>query len=345
MKTPLIIIASLFACAQSLANQTGDIRFVYWSNYPTTATTAYWTPTVTPSIPYHDGTLGGIYGKALGDSITLVSDKLEANWANLIGKPTALSAFSDDVGFATSSALSGKENTISPGTSAQYYRGDKTWATFPSLFSGAWGDLTGVPSTFTPSAHNQAWSTITSTPTTLSGYGIADAYPLSGNPSGFLTSEIDGSTSNEIELPSMSGQSGKLLSNNGSAATWTDAPLSRSFAYPARTLNSAFQPSSTRDTLASYSVDISTSATLLGGQTGTAFLEIADDSGFTTNVQEVARFVNGNSVSLAIAITIVQNVTGTLTGIVPAGKYARIRTANTVGTPTFTFRSAQETLL
>jgi hypothetical protein len=35
--------------------------------------------------------------------------------------------------------------------------------------------LTNVPSTFTPAAHNQAWSTITSTPTTLSGYGITDA--------------------------------------------------------------------------------------------------------------------------------------------------------------------------
>lgn len=32
------------------------------------------------------------------------------------------------------------------------------------------------------------WSKITSTPTTLSGYGITDAYPLTGNPSNFLTS-------------------------------------------------------------------------------------------------------------------------------------------------------------
>lgn len=36
----------------------------------------------------------------------------------------------------------------------------------------AWGDVTGKPSTFPPSAHNQAWSTITSTPTTVSGYGM-----------------------------------------------------------------------------------------------------------------------------------------------------------------------------
>ena len=42
-------------------------------------------------------------------------------------------------------------------------------------FDGAYGSLTGVPSTFTPAAHNQAWSTITGTPTTISGYGITDA--------------------------------------------------------------------------------------------------------------------------------------------------------------------------
>lgn len=44
-----------------------------------------------------------------------------------------------------------------------------------SSFSGAYADLTGIPSTFTPAAHNQAWTTITSTPTTISGYGITDA--------------------------------------------------------------------------------------------------------------------------------------------------------------------------
>ena len=56
----------------------------------------------------------------------------------------------------------------------------------------AWTDITGKPSTFSPSAHTQAWSTITSTPTTLAGYGITDAYPLTGNPSGFLTGITSG---------------------------------------------------------------------------------------------------------------------------------------------------------
>lgn len=57
----------------------------------------------------------------------------------------------------------------------------------PVLFSGAYSALTGIPTTFTPSAHTHPFSQITSTPTTLGGYGITDAYPLSGNPAGYLT--------------------------------------------------------------------------------------------------------------------------------------------------------------
>lgn len=125
---------------------------------------------------------------------------------------------------------------------------------------------------------------------------------------------------------------------------WATLP-SRSFANPSRSLNSAFQISATRDAQVSYSIDVACSASLVGGQTGTVFLEYADDSGFTTNVKEAGRQVNGNSVSLAIAVTLNQNVTATVTGMIPKGKYVRIRTANTTGTPTFNFRSAQEVLL
>lgn len=57
--------------------------------------------------------------------------------------------------------------------------------------SGAYADLSGKPSI--PAAQvNSDWSAssgvaqVLNKPTTLSGYGITDAYPLSGNPSGFV---------------------------------------------------------------------------------------------------------------------------------------------------------------
>ena len=128
-----------------------------------------------------------------------------------------------------------------------------------------------------------------------------------------------------------------------SAANGTVAARSQSAV--SRTLNTIFQPSTTRDTLANYAVDVATAATLIGGQTGTVYLEISLSSTFASGIQEVARFANGNSVSLAIAITVNQLVTGTLTGYIPAGYYARLRTENTLGTPTFTYRSGQEVLL
>lgn len=95
------------------------------------------------------------------------------------------------------------------GTTAQYLRGDGTAATFPtnlSAFANGPGYITGISSAdvaaaigFTPySAANPAGYVTSSAlaaglagkanaATTLAGYGIADAYPLTGNPAGFLT--------------------------------------------------------------------------------------------------------------------------------------------------------------
>lgn len=121
--------------------------------------------------------------------------------------------------------------------------------------------------------------------------------------------------------------------------------LLRAFATPSRSLNSAFIVSTTRDAQVQYSVDIATSLSLTTGAVGTVFLEYADDSGFTTNVKEVQRFVSGNTGTLVVGLALNQIGTAAVGGIIPAGKYVRLRTANTTGSPTFTYRSAQEVLL
>ena len=49
----------------------------------------------------------------------------------------------------------------------------------------SWGDHSGLYSLL---GHTHTFASLTSKPTTLLGYGITDAYPLVGNPSGFITS-------------------------------------------------------------------------------------------------------------------------------------------------------------
>jgi hypothetical protein len=80
-------------------------------------------------------------------------------------------------------------------------------------FDGAYGSLTGVPSTFTPAAHNQTWSTITGTPTTISGYGITDAFDgafgsLSGTPT-----TISGYGITDAQATLVSGTNIKTINN------------------------------------------------------------------------------------------------------------------------------------
>ena len=74
------------------------------------------------------------------------------------------------------------------------------------------------------------WSDIGSTPTTLSGYGITDAYPLTGNPSGFLTSSSSLAWTNVTGTPTTlagygitnaqaSSTSGDLLAQTAAASS------------------------------------------------------------------------------------------------------------------------------
>lgn len=117
------------------------------------------------------------------------------------------------------------------------------------------------------------------------------------------------------------------------------------FATTTRSLNTAFKISSASASIVSYTVDVATTLSLTGGQTGTVTLEYADDSAFTTNVKTVQSSVNGNTGTLTIGLALTQTSTASLSGVVPANKWVRISTANTAGTPTFTYRTQQEVLL
>lgn len=112
-----------------------------------------------------------------------------------------------------------------------------------------------------------------------------------------------------------------------------------------RALNSAFQVSSTRNSMVFYSVQITVTASIASGQDGELVLEIASNSGFTTNVQSLMIAPCSQVYTLAIALQGVQKCAQTVSGFVPAGYYTRLRTVNTTGSPVFTYRAGQEVLL
>lgn len=107
-----------------------------------------------------------------------------------------------------------------------------------------------------------------------------------------------------------------------------------------------WQLSSTKDASVSYSCSITTTATIGGASTGYVVLEVCSTNSATAaNWQEIARFTNGQTITLAVALQSIQLISGIVYGMVPAGYYARIRSVSSSGSPTFAYVSGQEVLL
>lgn len=118
----------------------------------------------------------------------------------------------------------------------------------------------------------------------------------------------------------------------------------RSFSSPTfSNATTATKLSASRDASVQYSFDASVSISLLAGQTVTATLKYADDSGMTTNVVTMDSQLTGNSGVLGLT----QTNTLKVSGIVPKNKYRQVTFAITgtgAAAPT-AIKSSQEVLL
>lgn len=146
------------------------------------------------------------------------------------------------------------------------------------------------------------------------------------------------------------GATGPTGATGSTGATGPQGPAGTPAATPSqssatRSLNSAFQISASRPVLVVYSVRITTTVSIGSNQDGDVILEIASDSGFTTNVQTLSISQSSQAVTLALALNSVQAQTTALSGFVPTGYYVRLRTVNNTGTPAFLYRSGQEILM
>lgn len=127
--------------------------------------------------------------------------------------------------------------------------------------------------------------------------------------------------------------------------------VARVFSQPTRTIQTVaasangIQISATRDADARYSVTTSTTSTIAGASTVTVVLETcATNSATAVSWTTVGTIQNSQTLSLAVALQVVQTLTQEISAIVPAGYYSRLR-STTTGTGSATFASGQEVLL
>lgn len=108
-----------------------------------------------------------------------------------------------------------------------------------------------------------------------------------------------------------------------------------------------WQIDASRNSIVSYSVSIGTSLSLTGGTSGYVVLEVSPtNSTSAASWQEIARVESGQAGSgLVVGLAMNNSGGGILFGIVQAGWFVRMRSVNTAGTPTYTYRSGQETKL
>lgn len=108
----------------------------------------------------------------------------------------------------------------------------------------------------------------------------------------------------------------------------------------ARTLNSNFTVSSTKEALVTYTVTCSvTNPLLVGTSSASAFLEYSTDGG--TTWQLPAQNGNTSGVGVTVTLQLTNGQTGTLTAMIPANALTRIRTT-TSGTGSVTYVTGQE---
>lgn len=168
--------------------------------------------------------------------------------------------------------------------------------------------------------------------------GVLNA-PLTAGPKGDTGATGPAGQDSTVPGPQgIQGAPGATGPAGAPAPTPTQSAANRSF-------NTIYRVSATRPAWVTYSVQLTVTATIAGGQNGDVVLEIASDASFTTAVQTVSIGGLGQVYSLAVAIQGVQPQTGVVSGFIPAGYYARLRTVSNTGTPGYLFRAGQETIL
>ena len=151
---------------------------------------------------------------------------ISTNTSNISSNDTDISNLQTELNGTQTGAGLGTDGSYTANTSANYISDAASLkdadnkldaqlkANADNIFSGSFDDLTDVPVNLDTDATDDFdgnYNNLTNKPTNVSTFN---------NDAGYLTSEVDGSVTNEIELPAQSGNSGKYLTTNGTSVSW-----------------------------------------------------------------------------------------------------------------------------
>lgn len=250
---------------------------------------------------------------------------------------------------ATSGAysdLTGKPSLATVATSGAYadLSGKPSLATVAT--TGVYSDLTGKP-TIPAAQVNSDWSAVSGVTQilnkpTLTNGTVTSVTAGTGLSGGTFT------TSGTVSMPNTGTPgtySGVTTDTQGRITAGTNRSFNNSASktlVTSATAQGGVVLDASRDASVTYSLSTSTTATIGGASSVTAYLEIAGTNSATagdwTAIQTVA---TGQTVTLAIALQSVQSNSLTVSGMIPAGQYVRIRYAVT-GTGSCSYINGQE---
>lgn len=215
----------------------------------------------------------------------------------------------------------------------------------PSQVDGLPLILSDINSRFT--TDESAVSTLNSTMSTMSGTVSSMSATIAALPIPFNVATFMGNNASTSPYIATSIKNGFLSSTDKVKLDAIQSPSASSATRSLTTGTGAtgFQVSATRDSDVHYSSTIVTTATIGGSQSGTIVLEMATTNSATAgDWTEIGRCTNGQAITLALTLQSVQTIGCELSGFIPAGHYAKIRSINNAGTPSYTYNSGQEVL-
>lgn len=267
---------------------------------------------VDPTVPTYSKSLTGF---------TSIKTSTDLLYEPLFAKNTA---FNRPFGTTLGTVAEGNDARINNGQTA-FGWGNHATAGYAKISDTIGGSGTGVIMT-TTSANNSLNGKVSKTQT-LSINGVTQNF------SGNLTFTNIG-----VELPSQTGQSGRVLGTNGTSPQWIPLP-STTFSVSApvaiaagsrvmgtnTTAGTAYQVSANQDASVTLSASCQVSITVLATGTGVVFVETSANgtTGWTYRGD-----ITRNSAN-TVGLTTVNG--GSLTFVLPKGHYYRIQTTTTVG--------------